>query len=157
AMLTFSELKKAFEIPYSMQLLPNPQEFSSIVSVASNLQGLCFCIWVALKFDTFTDEPYNLVSGILARNKWHSVYWEALELLNKKGILLTSYSVRALVSDNIKRAREMVDKMKKVNLAPNALSYTSVLYGLCQVKNVDEAQKLFNVMKEDGYSPDVVS
>ncbi|GAU24454.1 hypothetical protein TSUD_319310 [Trifolium subterraneum] len=234
-MLTFSKLKKAFSPipPCSCTFRRPPNNSLRSFSAASDLQGLRFCIWVALKFETFTDEPYYLVSDILARNNWHSIYWEALELLNKKDILLTSDSVRALVrsysyaghtnkaieafgrmrelgiipdahmyntilrdvlrkqlfelalalyntmvkcnvvldeyaynmlidgfckSGNIKGAREMVDEMQKANLAPNALSYTSVLYGLCQVKkNMDEAYKWFNAMKEDGFLPDVVS
>ncbi|MCI25927.1 pentatricopeptide repeat-containing protein, partial [Trifolium medium] len=97
-MLTFSKLKKAFKMPCSCSFRRIPNNSVRSFSVASDLQGLRFCIWVALKFDTFIDEPYNLVSAILARNKCHSIYWDALEqLLNKKGILLTSDSVRALV------------------------------------------------------------
>jgi hypothetical protein len=51
---------------------------------------------VALKFGTFTDESYDLVSVIFSRKKWHYAYLEALELLNKKGILLSSVSMFGL-------------------------------------------------------------
>jgi pentatricopeptide repeat protein len=132
-MLTFSKFKKAFS--------PIPSSFCGFrrtannslrsFSVDSDQQGLHFCIWVALKFDTFTSKPYKSVSGILARNNWHSIYWEALELLNKKGILLTSDSVRALVRSysnlgQTNKAIEAFGRMREFGVIPDGHMYNTI-------------------------------
>ncbi|PNY08478.1 pentatricopeptide repeat-containing protein at1g79540-like protein [Trifolium pratense] len=152
--LTFSKFKKAFTpIPPcscgGFRRPPNnsPRSFSA----ASDLLGLRFCIWVALKFDTFTDEPYYLVSDFLARNNLHSIYWEALELLNKKGILLTSDSVRALVRSyshlgQTNKAIETFGRMRELGIVPDAHIYNTILRDVLRKQLFELAFALYNTM-----------
>ncbi|KAK2369344.1 pentatricopeptide repeat-containing protein [Trifolium repens] len=151
-MFTFSKLKKSFSlISCSCCFRRTPNNFLRSFSVSSNSQGIRFCILVALKFDTFTDEPYNLVSDVLARNKWHSIYWEALQLLNKKGILLTSDSVRALVRSyshlgHTDKAIEVFGRMRELGVIPDAHIYNTILRDVLRKQLFELALALYNTM-----------
>ncbi|KAJ1382731.1 Tetratricopeptide-like helical domain superfamily [Sesbania bispinosa] len=216
-MLAFSKLRKAFKVPCGCRRNQNALRRSSVVSEERvsldpepNPQlGLRFCIWVALKFeDLHTEESCDLVSEILYTNNWFSLYWEALELLKKSGVLITSESVRALIRSyslmgltekaietfgrmheldckpdihtyntilkavlrkelfllafcgvhgDIEGALETLTDMDQSDTLPDIITFTTIMSGLCQMKKVDEANRLFNVMEERGCQPDLIS
>ncbi|PNY07508.1 pentatricopeptide repeat-containing protein at1g79540-like protein [Trifolium pratense] len=158
-MLIFSKFKKSFS-PCSSAFRRTTNNSLRSFSVSSNLQGLRFCIWVALKFDTFTDEPYNMVSDILSCNNWHSIYWEALELLNKKGILLTSDSVRALVRSyshlgHTDKAIEVFGRMRELDVIPDAHIYNTILRDVLRKQLFELASALYTTMVKSNVVPNL--
>ncbi|CAK8567789.1 unnamed protein product [Lathyrus sativus] len=150
-MLTLSKLKKSFNTPCFCGFRRNHDN-------SSDQPGLRFCIWVALKFDTLTSKPYYLVSRILIRKKWHSIYWEALELLKKKGVLVTSDSVRALVrsysySGHTGKAIELFGKMRDIGVVPDAHMYNTVLRDVLKENLFVLAFALYNTMIKSNVDP----
>ncbi|GAU29661.1 hypothetical protein TSUD_53130 [Trifolium subterraneum] len=158
-MLTFSKLKKSFS-PCSCAFRPTPNNSLRSFSVTSNLQGIRFCIWVALKIDTFTDEPYNLVSDIFARNKWHSIYWQSLQLLSKKGIFLTSNSVRALIRSyshlgQTNKAIEVFGRMRELGVIPDVHIYNTILRDVSRKRLFELALALYTTMVKSNVVPNL--
>ncbi|RYR63221.1 hypothetical protein Ahy_A04g021023 [Arachis hypogaea] len=116
---------------------------------------LYFCVWVALKFESLVDQhSCNEVSCTFATKEWCSLYWEALQLRKKSGIFISSESVRALIRtySYMGLAEESIqcfDRMSEFDCEPDAHTYNTIL----KWKKVDEAFRLFNTMKENGYLP----
>ncbi|GAU27088.1 hypothetical protein TSUD_103970 [Trifolium subterraneum] len=134
-MLTFSKLKKSFS-PCSCGIIRRTlNNYLRSFSVASDLQGLRFCIWVALKFDTFTDEPYNLVSTILA----HSVR-----------ALVRSYSSLGLTNNAIK----VFDQMPELGVIPDAHMYNTILRDVLKKQLFELALALYTTMIKSNVVPD---
>ncbi|KAJ1425415.1 Tetratricopeptide-like helical domain superfamily [Sesbania bispinosa] len=157
-MLAFSKLRKAFKIPRRNH---NALRRSFLVSEERVSQlGLRFCIWVALKFeDLHTDESCDLVSQILYTNNWFSLYWEALELLKKSGVLITSESVRALIRSYslmglTEKALETFSRMHELDCKPDTHTFNTILKALLRKELFLLAFAVYSMVLKSNSCPD---
>ncbi|KAJ1382595.1 Tetratricopeptide-like helical domain superfamily [Sesbania bispinosa] len=167
-MLAFSKLRKAFKIPSGFRGNQDALRRSSVVSVERvsldpepNPQlGLRFCIWVALKFeDLHTEESCDLVSEILYTNNWFSLYWEALELLKKSGVLITSESIRALIRSYslmglTEKAVETFGRMHELDCKPDIHTYNTILKAVLRKELFLLAFAVYSMVLKSNCCPD---
>jgi len=151
-------LKKAFKTPRFFGFRRNHTNSLTTSSVSSDQRGIRFCIWVALKFENLSYEPYCLVNRILFHKNWYSIYWEALELLKKKGVLVTSDSVRALVRSYsymgyTEKAIESFVRMREFGVEPDAHMYNTILRDVLNEKLFVLALALFTTMLKSNVEP----
>ena len=152
-------LKKAFKPPrFFFGFRRNHNNSLTTSSVSSYQRGIRFCIWVALKFENLSHEPYCLVNRILFHQNWYSIYWEALELLKKKGVLVTSDSVRALVRSYsymgyTEKAIESFVRMREFGVEPDAHMYNTILREVLNEKLLELALALYTTMLKSYVEP----
>lgn len=151
-------LKKAFGTPRFFGFRRNHNNSLTTSSVSSDQRGIRFCIWVALKFENLSYEPYCLVNRILFNKNWYSIYWEALELLKKNGVLVTSDSVRALVRSYshmgyTEKAIESFSRMREFGVEPDAHMYNTILRDVLNEKLLELALALYTTMLKSNVDP----
>ncbi|RYR23253.1 hypothetical protein Ahy_B03g068508 isoform A [Arachis hypogaea] len=121
---------------------------------------LRFCVWVALKFESLVDQhSRNEVSCTLATKEWCSLYWDALQLLKKYGIFISSESVRALIRTYsymglAEEAIQCFDRMSEFDCEPDAHAYNTILKVVLKKDLFVLAFSLYNVMLRSNSLPD---
>ncbi|KAL1309777.1 hypothetical protein AAHE18_17G202700 [Arachis hypogaea] len=121
---------------------------------------LRFCVWVALKFESLVDQhSRNEVSCTLATKEWCSLYWDALQLLKKSGIFVSSESVRALIRTYsymglAEEAIQCFDRMSEFDCEPDAHAYNTILKVVLKKDLFVLAFSLYNVMLRSNSLPD---
>ncbi|RYR23261.1 hypothetical protein Ahy_B03g068514 isoform B [Arachis hypogaea] len=121
---------------------------------------LRFCVWVALKFEILVDQhSRNEVSCTLATKEWCSIYWDALQLLKKSGIFISSESVRALIRTYsymglAEEAIKCFDRMSEFDCEPDAHAYNTILKVVLKKDLFVLAFSLYNVMLRSNSLPD---
>ncbi|KAK7280133.1 hypothetical protein RJT34_25195 [Clitoria ternatea] len=156
-MLSLSKFRKALEIPYGFRRLFIPSEEPVFPNPQLDLR---FCIWVALKFESLTTRGHcNLVSEVLCTNKRFSHYWEALELLKKAGVLITSDSVRPLIRAYWQmgladKAIESFGRMSELGCRPDAHAFNTILNVALRKDLFFLALGVYNLMLKSNCSPD---
>ncbi|KAL4326778.1 hypothetical protein AHAS_Ahas13G0034100 [Arachis hypogaea] len=119
-----------------------------------------FCVWVALKFESLMDQhSRNEVSCTLATTEWCSLYWDALQLLKKSGIFISSESVRALIRTYsymglAEEAIQCFDRMSEFDCEPDAHAYNTILKVVLKKDLFVLAFSLYNVMLRSNSLPD---
>ncbi|KAL4389091.1 hypothetical protein AHAS_Ahas03G0010400 [Arachis hypogaea] len=121
---------------------------------------LRFCVWVALKFESLVDQHFrNEVSCTLATKEWCSLYWDALQLLKKSEIFISSESVRALIRTYsymglAEEAIQCFDRMSEFDCEPDAHAYNTILKVVLKKDLFVLAFSLYNVMLRSNSLPD---
>ncbi|XLR60695.1 hypothetical protein HN51_003967 [Arachis hypogaea] len=117
-------------------------------------------MWVALKFESLVDQhSRNEVSCTLATKEWCSLYWDAIQLLKKYRIFISSESVRALIRTYsymglAEEAIQCFDRMSKFDCEPDAHAYNTILKVVLKKDLFVLPFLLYNVMLSSNSLPD---